>query len=109
MKIRFFCDSCGREVSAEAARCPGCGKFFSAVECPRCALRGPAPLFGSGCPACGYLFAGPGKGRVPRSGAKRAEKSRTFISQRVFRWLTAVLVLLLLVFLVLLLVSPFNR
>jgi hypothetical protein len=102
MKTRFFCDHCGREVAAESVRCPGCGKFFSAVKCPRCAFQGEAKLFRSGCPVCGYLF---------REGAGPAAKrpAPPFISRQTFRLLTALLLLLALVFIVLLVISPFNR
>jgi len=104
MKARFFCDNCGREVKAGAARCSGCGRFFSAVKCPRCAFQGDATLFANGCPACGYLF--DSEGRVSRQKKKDGESS---LSRRAFYWITSFLVLLLLVFLVLLIVQPFNR
>ncbi len=34
--------------------CPVCGRFFSAVRCPRCGYSGPAGKFAAGCPVCGY-------------------------------------------------------
>ncbi|HEC61246.1 MAG TPA: hypothetical protein ENI27_03215 [bacterium] len=54
---RFFCDSCGSEVPRDKVRCPGCGRFFSSVKCPKCGFEGEAVLFPKGCPSCGYLRA----------------------------------------------------
>ncbi|TVR59022.1 MAG: zinc ribbon domain-containing protein [Spirochaetaceae bacterium] len=51
---RFFCENCGREVKHDAKVCPGCGRFFSSVRCPRCSFSGEADLFVFGCPNCGY-------------------------------------------------------
>jgi len=41
-------------VGRNAHSCPECGRFFSAVRCPRCGFSGPAGKFASGCPVCGY-------------------------------------------------------
>ena len=41
-KAKFFCESCGSEVRANARFCPKCGKV------------GDQNLFKNGCPACGY-------------------------------------------------------
>lgn len=56
MKARFFCDFCGEEVPANTSRCPGCGKIFTAVKCPKCGYMGKADNFNSGCPSCSYLM-----------------------------------------------------
>ncbi|MDR2796590.1 MAG: zinc ribbon domain-containing protein [Spirochaetaceae bacterium] len=53
-KPRFFCDGCGAEVTANAERCPRCGKFFASIRCPRCGFIGGTDTFSKGCPACGY-------------------------------------------------------
>lgn len=41
-------------MARDAASCPGCGRFFSAVKCPRCGFSAPASSFKAGCPVCGY-------------------------------------------------------
>ncbi|MBN2874722.1 MAG: zinc ribbon domain-containing protein [Spirochaetales bacterium] len=51
---RFFCEHCGAEVGRDDKACPVCGRFFSAVRCPRCGFSGPASRFSDGCPVCGY-------------------------------------------------------
>jgi ssDNA-binding Zn-finger/Zn-ribbon topoisomerase 1 len=51
---KFFCDSCGAQVDREAPSCPGCGRFFSSVRCPKCDHTGPSSIFKNGCPRCGY-------------------------------------------------------
>ena len=51
---RFFCDNCGTEVGAELDRCPGCGRYFSAIRCPKCGFSGEEAQFRGGCPSCGY-------------------------------------------------------
>ncbi|GMO30240.1 MAG: zinc ribbon domain-containing protein [Spirochaetaceae bacterium] len=53
-KPRFFCDHCGAEVSAFERKCPLCGRFFSAVRCPKCGFSGEEAEFSNGCPSCGY-------------------------------------------------------
>lgn len=50
----FFCENCGTEVPRKAAKCPGCGRYFSSVRCPKCGFSGPEHLFSGGCPICGY-------------------------------------------------------
>ena len=51
---RFFCEHCGAEVGRDERACPECGRFFSAVRCPRCGFSGSAGKFADGCPVCGY-------------------------------------------------------
>ncbi|PKL09557.1 MAG: hypothetical protein CVV51_03180 [Spirochaetae bacterium HGW-Spirochaetae-7] len=51
---RFFCEHCGAEVGRDERACPECGRFFSAVRCPRCEFSGSAEKFAHGCPVCGY-------------------------------------------------------
>ena len=53
-KAKFFCESCGAEVNQNARVCTNCGKFFSSVRCPKCALTGKTEEFIHGCPRCGY-------------------------------------------------------
>ncbi len=53
-QAKFFCESCGSEVRANARFCPKCGKFFASVKCPKCGRVGDQNLFKSGCPDCGY-------------------------------------------------------
>lgn len=65
MKLRFFCDQCGTEVPRNTVRCPTCGRYFTAIQCPRCHFRGEEQDFAAGCPSCGYM-------RVPT----RAKQSR---------------------------------
>lgn len=60
---RFFCENCAREVKHDAKICPGCGRFFSSVRCPRCSFSGEADLFVFGCPSCGYDGATGDRGR----------------------------------------------
>lgn len=58
-RSRFYCENCAAEVSARAKVCPSCGRFFSAVRCPRCGFTEEARLFLYGCPSCGYAANGP--------------------------------------------------
>jgi hypothetical protein len=53
-RARYFCESCGQEVSAGASICPSCGSLFTAVRCPECGYEGKGPEFRAGCPVCGY-------------------------------------------------------
>ncbi len=53
-RSRYYCENCGKEVKANAKVCPSCGRFFSAVRCPKCSFTGEARLFAFGCPSCGY-------------------------------------------------------
>jgi Double zinc ribbon len=55
VKLRYFCEHCGKEVPRNSRRCPHCGKFFSSVQCPRCGHQGEGRTFDAGCPSCGYL------------------------------------------------------
>lgn len=53
-KAKFFCENCGSEVPENAKFCKNCGKFFSAVRCPKCGCTGRSQDFKKGCPKCGY-------------------------------------------------------
>ncbi|MDA8411931.1 MAG: zinc ribbon domain-containing protein [Treponema sp.] len=53
---RYFCEHCGAEVKANARICPKCGRFFSAVKCPKCGFVGESEDFRAGCPVCGYAL-----------------------------------------------------
>ncbi|MBN1835231.1 MAG: hypothetical protein JW820_05225 [Spirochaetales bacterium] len=55
MKLRFFCEHCGAEVPRNTVRCPACGRYFTAIQCPQCGYRGRESDFASGCPRCGYM------------------------------------------------------
>ncbi len=55
MKVRFYCENCGKEVPFNAEICPYCGKVFDAVKCPICGYEGSPSEFSGGCPKCGYL------------------------------------------------------
>ena len=55
MARSFYCNHCGKKVTARADKCPSCGRLFGAVLCPRCGFSGEGELFTHGCPACGYL------------------------------------------------------
>ena len=55
MKLRYFCEGCGKEVPRNSRRCPHCGKYFTSVQCPRCGHQGDSRSFEAGCPSCGYL------------------------------------------------------
>jgi predicted RNA-binding Zn-ribbon protein involved in translation (DUF1610 family) len=74
MKLRFFCDLCGTEVPRNTIRCPTCGRYFTAIQCPRCRFRGEEKDFAQGCPKCGYM-------KIPRTAvtdgqSKKARKRR---------------------------------
>jgi len=74
LKLRFFCDQCGTEVPRNTVRCPSCGRFFTAVQCPRCHFHGEEQDFAGGCPKCGYMrpptrTAAPAARRAPRPSA----------------------------------------
>lgn len=53
-RSRFLCENCGVEVKPNARICKSCGRFFSAVRCPRCLYTDEAGVFVYGCPKCGY-------------------------------------------------------
>lgn len=55
MKTSFYCDNCGSLVAANASNCPTCGRYFSAVKCPKCEYTGALREFTEGCPVCGYM------------------------------------------------------
>lgn len=76
MKLRFFCDQCGTEVPRNTVRCPTCGRFFTAVQCPRCHYRGQEQDFASGCPRCGYMRAPTPAGGVAGAREKGAKRAR---------------------------------
>ena len=57
-RSRFLCENCGVEVKPNARICKSCGRFFSAVRCPRCLYTDEAGVFVYGCPKCGYAGSG---------------------------------------------------
>jgi hypothetical protein len=73
-KPHFFCENCGTEVPRKAAKCPGCGRFFSSVRCPKCGFVGAEQLFEQGCPVCGYSSLRPPSD--PRSGTGSLDRQR---------------------------------
>jgi len=107
MKARFFCESCGAEVSHAEKVCPSCGRTFTAVKCPRCGFEGGAKQFGRGCPQCGYLNVLPPSGgatgagsrhRAPNPGApvRAFSPPRLRLPARFYRIALSVLVVMLL-------------
>ena len=58
-RARYFCEHCGAEVLRDAKYCGKCGRFFSAVRCPRCQFSGSPSAFRDGCPVCGFSAASP--------------------------------------------------
>jgi predicted ATP-dependent serine protease len=93
MRLRYFCEHCGKEVPRNSERCPHCGKFFSSVQCPRCGHEGEGRTFEAGCPSCGYLrFPQP---TVSRFGGQRGTRGTTG-SPALYRILGVVLTLALL-------------
>ena len=98
MKLRYFCDLCGTEVPKNTVRCPNCGRYFTAIQCPRCGFRGEEKDFAQGCPKCGYMkisrpsgsvgerkstrAAGRSKGRSRRKRPASAHTSRSAIPQQ---------------------------
>jgi len=86
MKLRYFCDLCGTEVPKNTVRCPQCGRYFTAIQCPRCGFRGEEKDFTQGCPKCGYMKisrpAGGGGGRSTRTGRRSAGRSRRKVPAR---------------------------
>ena len=97
MRLRYFCEACGKEVPRRSLRCPHCGKYFSSVQCPRCGHQGEGRDFDAGCPSCGYL-------RLPHSDLSPIGLSRSSGSEKrtrgptpfVYRVLLLVLTLALL-------------
>jgi len=74
MKLRFFCDLCGTEVPRNTIRCPTCGRYFTAIQCPRCRFRGEEKDFAQGCPKCGYMKIP--HGAVAEGKSKKARRLR---------------------------------
>jgi len=72
-KPRFFCDHCGLEVNRDVKSCPGCGRYFASVRCPKCTYSGPDEMFQGGCPMCGYSTPPPEKTNVKK--IKQPKKS----------------------------------
>jgi hypothetical protein len=113
MKARFFCESCGAEVSHSQKVCPSCGRTFTAVKCPRCGFEGGAKQFARGCPQCGYLNVLPpttgaagtrGTGSNSRPWRKARSLPRLRLPARFYRVAVAILLVLLLAMIVLLVV-----
>jgi predicted RNA-binding Zn-ribbon protein involved in translation (DUF1610 family) len=77
MKARFYCESCGREVPANALRCPYCKKTFTSVRCPGCGFEGRAEDFSSGCPVCGHSAPAEAARPVQRGPARLPEGGGT--------------------------------
>jgi hypothetical protein len=103
MKLRYFCDGCGKEVPRNSKRCPSCGKFFAAVQCPSCGYQGEAGDFDAGCPRCGYLKLP--ESRLPklnRIGLKTSSGGPASPPAALFRVLGIVLALMLVGFLLIL-------
>jgi len=70
--LKFYCDTCGAEVSRSASRCPDCGRIFTSVRCPRCGHSGELSEFTRGCPVCGHREpAAPKAAKAARAAAKR--------------------------------------
>jgi RNA polymerase subunit RPABC4/transcription elongation factor Spt4 len=113
MKARFFCESCGAEVSHSQKVCPSCGRTFTAVKCPQCGFEGGAKQFARGCPQCGYLNVLPptgdgagarGGGSKSRSRVRARSLPRLRLPARFYRVAGAILLILLLGMIVLLVV-----
>lgn len=75
MKLRFFCDLCGTEVPRNTIRCPTCGRYFTAIQCPRCGFRGEEKDFAQGCPKCGYM-------KIPRPAVTDGQSKKARKRQR---------------------------
>jgi DNA-directed RNA polymerase subunit RPC12/RpoP len=77
MKLRYFCDLCGTEVPKNTIRCPSCGRYFTAIQCPRCGFRGEEKDFAQGCPKCGYMkISRPSGGAAGVAGTRAAGRSK---------------------------------
>lgn len=90
----FFCENCGTRVDSRADKCPGCGRIFQAVKCPRCSTTGSPEDFRSGCPSCGYL-ASRSKPDPAASGRSQPLHSRRELSTPVTVALIALLLIIL--------------
>jgi DNA-directed RNA polymerase subunit RPC12/RpoP len=75
MKLRYFCDLCGTEVPKNTVRCPNCGRYFTAIQCPRCGFRGEEKDFAQGCPKCGYM-------KISRPSGSVGERKATLTAGR---------------------------
>ena len=76
--MRYFCDLCGTEVPRNTVRCPTCGRYFTAIQCPRCGFRGEEKDFAQGCPKCGYMkIERPSAQPRKRLGGEKRESKRT--------------------------------
>ncbi len=75
MKLRFFCDLCGTEVPRNTIRCPTCGRYFTAIQCPRCRFRGEEKDFAQGCPKCGYM-------KIPRTAVTDGKTKKARMRQQ---------------------------
>jgi hypothetical protein len=73
MKLRFFCEQCGTEVPRNTERCPACGRYFTAIQCPQCGFQGSESDFASGCPTCGYMRSS-GQGPAAAQGGGRSRR-----------------------------------
>ena len=101
---RFYCESCGKEVSFNAGVCPNCGKIFSSVRCPKCHFQGEPAFFVTGCPQCGFMSKASRKQPDESTDAEDSEGAtkgkRKKISPSVYLWSTVVLVILAILFFV---------
>ena len=80
-KAKFFCESCGSEVRANARFCPKCGRFFASVKCPKCGKVGDQNLFKNGCPACGYANPLGNSPTTPNEEKKHSHNKINFFSK----------------------------
>jgi hypothetical protein len=97
LKLRFFCDLCGTEVPRNTVRCPTCGRYFTAIQCPRCHFQGEEQDFAAGCPSCGYMRVptgltprGRARGQAGRAPRRSSQGTLAPVSPRLLR-LTGVL------------------
>lgn len=74
-QAKFFCENCGEEVAQNARFCKKCGRFFSAVRCPKCGKVGSSHTFINGCPSCGYAVDPSKNSSSNKSGRKYDETS----------------------------------
>ena len=80
-QAKFFCESCGEEVNANAKFCNNCGKFFSSVRCPNCGCTGSTREFENGCPECGYAV-GKSKNNINYNTIKSNNNKRIFFKTK---------------------------
>lgn len=67
--------------------CPACGRFFSAVRCPRCGFSGASSSFVLGCPVCGYSE--PPRSDAASEGESPATRERPARPLPLWIWLAA--------------------